>query len=154
VNARRTVHRAFWTALGLSLVLGVALLGWRREGKAPARAPDLDGWDIPQLLRRLDSAGLYLRPVPVTETGPIHRSVYLTCTDRAWAELNDLPKMREQIDCWRGTVYCEVVGHATARAEQIEQWGDCCMWRGPLVFFGDRQLLGRIRDVLMAGPPR
>jgi hypothetical protein len=154
MNAHRTVSRSFGPALGLSLVLGVALLGCRVQEKPPARDPDLDGWDTPHLIRSLESGGLHLRPIPVTETGPIHRSVYLTGTDRGWMELNDLPKVPEQIDRWHGTVYCEEVGHAEARKEQTDLWGDCCLCLGPFVFFGDRQLLGQIRDVLMAGPPR
>jgi hypothetical protein len=153
MNAHKTVRRAFYPVLGLSLVVGIALLGWRGREKNRAQELDLDGWDIPQLIQRLESGGLHLRPIAASKTGPIQRNVYLTRTDQEWVELNSLLKGREQIDRWRGTVYCVMPGQAEELKNQIDSWGDCCLCLGPFVFFGDRQLLGEIRDVLMAGPP-
>jgi hypothetical protein len=60
------------------------------------------------------------------------------------------PPRREAVDRWRGPVFCERVVQAGSRDLQIEMGGDACLVVDPFVFFGDRDLLARIRDALGA----
>jgi hypothetical protein len=122
-----------------------ALSGSRNKSSLPA---DLDHWDLPRLLHHLDGQGLGLREVPVSEAGPFGLNIFLTKTDKSWEQLNDLTKVRERVDQWRGTVYCERVSNLECYAEQIPLWGDCYLVAGRFVFFGDPELLAQIRDAL------
>jgi hypothetical protein len=162
MNAARPAQWALWPVLALGLLLGAALLRWYGKESSP-RPSDLDGWDIPRLLQRLESRGLHLVPTPATKAGPIDQGVYLTARGQTepaginpaarWVELNRLPKDPEQIGLWRGTVYCEVLRPAGMRGQLLDQWGDCGLGVGPFVFFGDRALLRRIRAALIPDPP-
>jgi hypothetical protein len=152
MTAAPTAYRAFWPALCLPLILGAALVRWWGQEKPPALPSHLDGWDIPRLLRRLESRGLDLRPIAATRDGPIRHNVYLTLPGRGWAEVNGLLKLPAHIDRWRGTVYCEVIGNPGQRGRLLRHWGDCGLGVGPFVFFGDRALLRRIRAALVPDP--
>jgi hypothetical protein len=147
------LSRAPSVALIVVLLLGAVLAGtWQSSPRRALGAgqPDLGDWQLPQLVEHLNAHGMGLRIVAVTEadTGMSATSAFLTTTGPTWSELNSLPKVRDKIDLWRGTLYCERQQQPDARAEQIELWGDCCLVIGPFVFFGDRELLARAATIL------
>jgi hypothetical protein len=118
----------------------------RRVGTADPSG--LEGWSVLDLADHLGRRGLDLRVVPTGRGRPRDAAAFLTTTDKSWSELNVLPQRVEAIDRWRGTVFCERVVQSAGRDHQVELWGDSCLVAGPFLFFGDRELLDRIRDTL------
>jgi hypothetical protein len=108
----------------------------------------MKGWDIPRLAGYLNEKGLNLRLRPTQESGPIATSAYLLTDERPWLELNRLVKTPEFMEPWRGTLYCEWGGEGRRWNNLASQWGDCHLIAGPFIFFGDRELLARVRAVL------
>jgi hypothetical protein len=112
-------------------------------------AVPLDDWDVPRLVAHLNAEGLRLRLVPTQQDGVVAQRAFLTTTSKDWAELNCLSRIPECIDRWQGCLYCE---RSTTRTgswdDQVQEWGDCCLVVGPFLFFGDRDLLERIRAAL------
>jgi hypothetical protein len=142
--------RAYWllpTAL-LAGALVVVAVG-QRPGRPATQDVPLDDWDIPQLVAYLNGEGLGLRLASVQKDGGIQHTAFLTTTDREWIDLNELPKIRNQINRWQGTLYCER-GPAEDWSERTLLWGDCCLVGGPFLFYGDRELLDRVRAALVA----
>jgi hypothetical protein len=123
-------------------------LGQRGGGSAP-RAVSLDDWDIGRLVTYLNGEGLRLRRVSTQRRGVSPLRAYLTTTAKEWLDLDSLPKDPDRIARWRGTLYCER-GPADHWPDLQGQWGDCCLVVGPFLFFGDRELLGRVRAALRA----
>jgi hypothetical protein len=113
----------------------------------------IDTWDCQDLVRHLHSAGLVYQVVSTAQTGPCDQSVYLTKTEKRWADLNNAPKVRENIDAWRGTVYCEKMAKPWQRREQVQAWGDCGLQIGSFVFFGDPEMLVEIECSLARSSP-
>jgi hypothetical protein len=85
---------------------------------------------------------------PTAVTGSRRNTAYLSSTDKGWAELAKLFKVREKIADWTGILYVEKRGADSDWSITVALWGDCCLVVGPFVFFGDRELLARVRDVL------
>jgi hypothetical protein len=127
-------------ALLTALVAGVAL---GPAGAPAARPPDMEDWDVRQLLQHLRDRGLGIRLVPVENTDVVVNRAYFTTTDKGWEDLDPMLKLREAIDRWEGTVYCERQ-HGEVLDAQMEDWGDCCLCVGPFLLFGDRALLRAI----------
>jgi hypothetical protein len=141
--------RWVWLAAFMAALTGLAVAGWRGHGTrrgAPLVLPAEDQ-TIAQLAARLESRGLALRFVPAAHRGS-SPDAFLTEGCKSWEELNGLPKLREHIDRWTGTVYCERLNNPRSRALQISLWGDYCLEAGPFLFFGDPALLARIRQAL------
>jgi hypothetical protein len=127
----------------LTVVLPISLAvrsTWRSAGQEP---PGMEHWDLRQLQQHLQEQGLEVKLVPVENTAVVTNRGYLTTTDKGWEELDPVPKYPEAIDRWQGTVYCERQ-HGVVLDAQLETWGDCCLWVGPFLLFGDRALM---RDV-------
>jgi hypothetical protein len=140
--------RACWPLLP-ALLAGALLtvtMAQRRDGAATP-AVSLDDWDIPQLAAYLNDEGLGLRLVSTQKDGVIHHTAFLTTTDQEWIDLNHLPKTRQKIDRWQGSLYCERSPFGDW-SNQTHQWGDCCLVVGPFLLFGDRELLDRVRAAL------
>jgi hypothetical protein len=140
--------RWVWLAALLALT-GLALTTWqchRTCRPAPVVLPAEDQ-TVAQVAARLESRGLKLRLVADAQTGSSH-GAYLTQGNKSWEQLNVLPKVREHIDCWAGTVHCESLNEPGSRNLQVLMWGDCCLEAGPFLFFGDPALLARIRKAL------
>jgi hypothetical protein len=78
----------------------------------------------------------------------VENSALRTTTAKDWREFLALPKSPEAIDLWRGTIYCERLNQPGSRDPQVGLWGECCLVVGPFLFFGDRDLLRRIRVAL------
>jgi hypothetical protein len=139
------------TAFAASIVLA-SWLGSRRLGPAPPGAP-LDDWDIPRLAAFLNEQGQQLRVVPTMRQGGPHETAFLTTTSRGWEDLNRLPKDAGRIALWQGTLYCERGPGGDDWLDLTRQWGDCGLVAGPFLFFGDPQLLARVRDALAFAKP-
>jgi hypothetical protein len=141
--------RAGWPFLAALLggtLMAVAL--WQRlDGPAKPALP-LHDWDIPQLVSYLNGQGLGLRLVPPQKEGVLDKEAFLTTTDQSWSDLNQLPKIRERIHGWHGTLYCLRNKEGYVLSGQVDVWGDCCLVAGPFLFFGDRDLLARVRAAL------
>jgi hypothetical protein len=136
-----------YKALPLTVLLGVAsLLVVSRVQRVHREVHRLDAWDVPQLVDHLRQQGLELRVVATQDSGPPRHNGYLTTTDRKWQELNLMLKVPEQAEQWRGALYVERCHNTDIR---VQCWGDCCLVAGPFVFFGDRELLARVRDALV-----
>ena len=136
---------------GLSLLAALlAACGWRHTDDEPTAAtPDVAGWDVPRMAEHLRSRGLTFRLIPADEPGVnAARSAYLTTTAKTWRELTVLRRARERIGDWQGTLHCERVNQPGTLDLQIQRWGDCCLEVGPFVFFGDPELLARVRTAL------
>jgi hypothetical protein len=140
-----------WPFIGLPVVVVVLLGTWNcyeaRRG-SPISASRRHATDVAHLVEYLRAGGLELRAVSADKGGAAEHNLYLTTTDKGWEQLNGVPKVPECIERWQGTVYCERVFDPATRDQQQRLWGDCCLRAGPFLFFGDRQLLGRIRACL------
>jgi hypothetical protein len=133
--------------LPLVVVLVVASLVVANRVRRVSQAADtrLDDWEVPELVEHLRKEGLELRVVPTHKGGPTRYNAYLTTTDKEWQELNLMVKVPEVVGQWRGTLYVE---RSHSGGTRVEFWGDCCLVAGPFVFFGDRDLLARVRVAL------
>jgi hypothetical protein len=142
-----------WMTVGVATAALVAgcwawQLGLPHGGK-PAR-PDMRDWDVPRLVDHLHDNGVDLHMTSPYKGKPVADVAYLSESERPWEELIYLPASPEAVDKWRGVVYCEKVASPAWRDQRIAQWGDACLDAPPFLFFGDRQLLGRIGGALQA----
>jgi hypothetical protein len=141
--------RACWPVLP-ALFAG-ALLSAGIGQQASDRLP-LDDWDIPQLVAYLNGHGMGLRVVSTRRDGVISQTAFLTTTDQEWEDLNGLAKDENQIVPWQGILYCVRGPGGDDWADLASHWGDRCLIVGPYLFYGDRELLGRVRVALSATP--
>jgi hypothetical protein len=138
--------------LSALLLAGVVLAVWIGQRKYASTSPpvSLDDWDIARLVLHLNGQGLRLRAMATQWNGVIERTAFLTTTEKTWHDFNRLPRDPQRIESWSGVVHCERGPGGEDWNALIEQWGDCCLVVGPFLFFGDRELLDRIRALLMA----
>jgi hypothetical protein len=151
-----TPLRSLRPALLTVALAGLAVsVGWHRPATDPPGEPPtvcMDGWSVPDLVRHLEARGLGLCAMPTWKGGTVIHNAFLTVPGKLFEELAGLPKDRASLDRWAGVVYCEECPRIAARDLQC-LWGDCSLRAGPFVFFGDRDLLGRIREALLDSPP-
>jgi hypothetical protein len=120
----------------------------RKHGaNPPTSMRPFKDWDIPELAIHLNRMGVEVRLRAVPKNGQPNYSAYLTATAKEWRDLNELSKDPQRIQEWRGTIYCERVG-VSDPSHLLEQWGEHCMAVGPFLFYGDAELLERVRDAL------
>jgi hypothetical protein len=124
-----------------------------RKHDADSTAPSgsINTWDIPELAVHLNRMGIEVRMRAVPRHGSLDKSAYLTATAMEWKDLNALSKDPRRIEEWLGTIYCERVGESDA-TYLIEQWGDHCLAVGPFLFYGDPELLKRVKVALASIP--
>jgi hypothetical protein len=146
-----------WAWLACLAACAGGLLLWpggpRRRGEPGVLLPG-EGWDVPRAARHLAARGLKFHLVPAEQGGTGCDRAYLTTTERTWEELDRLPKTVESLTRWQGVVYGERVHQPGALAGQVRLWGGCCLDTGPLLFFGDPDLLARISAALQQPEPR
>ncbi len=129
----------------------VVWLGSSRVEPASRGVPTVD-WDIRRLAAFLNERGLELRVVATRRDSSPEASAFLTTTDKEWKDLNLLIKGSGQKNKWRGTLYCEHDGVSGNWFDLPQQWGDCCLAAGPFLFYGDPELLARVRVSLDTFP--
>ena len=142
-------HRHAYAALAFGLVLLTAYLLPRLGApKAPPSAPE--GWQVPDLLARLESRGLRLRAVPASRsTVDLRMGAYLCEGERAWEDVAGLPTGAAHAGRWRGVVLVTGrFGPLAPLPEEAAGWGANGLRAGPFVFFGDAALLRRIAAAL------
>jgi hypothetical protein len=127
---------------------GVLAVGEGRRWTGVRPAERMKEWDCRDLVDHLHANGLQYQAVATSENGSWEQNVYLTRSARPWSELNTALKLREHLDAWRDAVYCEKAPTPSRREEQMRDWGDCCLYIGPFVFFGDRDMLAEIQASL------
>lgn len=145
----RRLRPARYAALA---VLTAAMLGasWGCHGDANARPHPrgLRAWDLPRMVAHLRDAGLDLRRVDTAKDRALGRSAFLTATDKGWEELHSLLKVRSQLAEWRGSLYVERGRDDETWDVHVAGWGSACVVAGPFIFFGDPELLARVRAAL------
>jgi hypothetical protein len=141
-----------WPFVALPVVTAALLGTWayREARTAPRTGGARAGEDmaITELVERLRAGGLTLRVVGADKAGADKNNAFLTTSKKTWEQLVGLPKSREAIDRWEGVVSCERMFLRGTRDIQMQIWGDCCLQVGSYLFFGDRDLLARIRACL------
>jgi hypothetical protein len=144
----RSMRRPFtlWllTATFMAAVLLVIALAQRTREPA---TPTMDDWSLSELVDHLNREGLELRMVPPQKNGDIGNAMFLTSTDKRWNEINALTKDPRRIGEWRKIIYCESV-KGRDPSYLMSQWGENGLVVGPFLFYGDRELLRRVRAVL------
>lgn len=142
---RLTRYGLYFTVLSAMTLLIVSV---RKHGADPAPSSrPLNDWDIPELAFQLKRMGMEVRLQAVSKNGPLSHSAYLTSTAKEWRDLNLLSKDPRRIHEWRGTIYCERVGDSEM-SHLLEQWGDRYLAIRPFIFYGDPELLDRVRIAL------
>ncbi len=137
--------------LGLALIaVAAGLTVWAFPGTDDTGvcASKVQEWSMADMLSHLKESGVELRVVSTRKDGRIEQSAFLTSTDRSWHELNLLPKSSRRMDLWNNTLYCERCPRDADLSVQAELWGENCSIVEPFVFFGDRNLLERVRSAL------
>ena len=134
-------HAAYWVIIAALCAFGLYQT-WRRDYFSADRS---DG-HLCELTLCLHRAQVPLRVVPQRKDGLLLDAMLLTETDTSVAELQHLPIDATRMDLWRGAVLvlddsnkdfaCDTTG-----------WGDNGLRLGPLLLFGDREILERIRKV-------
>jgi hypothetical protein len=144
--SRVTRYGLFLTTLAAMALLAV-VARQHSENHPPLSSRSIHQWDLPELAIYLNRMGVEVRLRAVPKNGPLSNSAYLTSTTKEWRDLNELSKDPRRIQEWQGTVYCERVGENDV-SHLLEQWGEHCLGVGPFLFYGDAQLLERVRDTL------
>jgi hypothetical protein len=139
--------RSLWVAALFMTVMTISV--GQRCSRRTAHLSALEDWDICELADHLNCAGLQVKVCSALANGDLGRSVFLTTTDKEWQELNFLFKDPRWIQQWRGTVSCERMGEQTDPVLHV--FGDHYLVVGPFLFFGDAELLERIRAILALG---
>jgi hypothetical protein len=147
--ASKHLWRGCWLLVAAVLASALLAVSLRpREASTARPAVPLDDWDIARLVAHLNSKGLRLRMVATGRNGVIDQTAFLTTTNKGWQDFNHLTRDEDQISQWQGTLYCTQGLGRNAVAELTRQWGDRCLVVGPFLFYGDRELLERVRAAL------
>ncbi len=120
----------------------LALTAWFTcRGPAAATAPD----HLPGVLSRLRQHGVALHLyTPEGAQGEVGHALYLTVEPREVAGLKALPRSPERLGRWQGIAFAEEL--ADPAQQQLD--GDGVLRYGRVLFFGDPELLTRIRGAL------
>jgi hypothetical protein len=135
--------------VALTFLVGLAIVACWKTPSAPGRSEaGMDGWEVPDLVGYLQGRGLPLHLSPTGLMANTRVNAYLTTTAKPGAELYRLVKDRRAKHRWTGVVYCGRSRHYEVLEGVVESWADCGLRAGPFVFFGDPELLARIRTAL------
>ncbi|SRR5579884_595808 len=144
---QRLSHYGWWSAALVTLIL--ASVASRPRPAASDHSPlSIDDWSILELVAHLNRMGVNVQLHSTQQDGTLGQTVFLTTLDKSWLRLNALNKDAKRIDEWRGVLYCERVGYHSPAAHLYRDRG----WEiGPFLFYGDAELLQRVRTAL--APP-
>ena len=142
--------RAHYWILCAVFLAGIALAAWLGQRTASPPPPTLDSWTLAELTDHLERAGLHLHATPAERNGG-HRAVYLTTRETSADEIGRLNKAPERLPSWHGVLYAERVDDAERRQVMLDAWGDAGRSAGPFVFYGDPELVSRVRAILTEG---
>jgi hypothetical protein len=92
--------------------------------------------------------GLHAIPTDRT-TGNFRHGAYLCGGDRNWEEVSRLLPRPEYAAEWKGVVFVVSSRSLSASpAHEVETWGANGLRAGPLVLFGDEELLRKVAAAL------
>jgi hypothetical protein len=146
----RLAHILAPALVALAVLVGLPVVAvYRGAHSGPQHsAVCMDDWDVRDLAGYLEGQGLRLHLYPTCAGGNASANAFLTTAERPGAELYGLVKDTRAMDRWAGVVYCERLRLPENREEILQSWGDCGLRADPFVFFGDPDLLARIRIAL------
>ncbi len=88
------------------------------------------------------------RIVSTRADGQIDRSFILTAGNSDEDALRKLPRVSDCAEQWRDTVMCEWLRNWQPAELFLEEWGENGLALPPFVFFGDKELLAKIKEAL------
>ena len=138
----------------LRLLLSAVLVGLVTTGLLWRVTSPSDSVDTPtQLPKSAAALAVFLKekipPARIVSTrtdGQIDRSFFLTVRETDENTLRSLPRAAERAEEWRGVVLCEWLVNQEQAGLSAEQWGEHGLELPPFVFFGDKELLRKIKD--------
>jgi hypothetical protein len=144
-------NRAPYMAALLTVLAGLIVVASSQpRGPAPSPKGAIGDWSVADMIRNLQSKGLPLQAVSTLREGSIGDNAFLLTGAKTWEELNLLPKDSRAMPRWSGVVYCKRVNRPDM--VPLALCGDCALEVGPFDFFGDPDLLARIRAALPDEP--
>lgn len=87
----------------------------------------------------------------------LESGIYICTSPRPREQLmNKLTRNPQCGSMWQGVVHCQILGEMDQMPfavksfwrEELPTWGEYGMWIGPFLFFGDPELLQRIRTLI------
>jgi hypothetical protein len=104
--------------------------------------------ELRQFLARSDLDLHVVQNTDITEEA----GIYLCTTPQSREQLWRLLRLAQWAPHWKGVVFCSAEGSsARIPGAVVEGWGENGMRLGKLLFFGDPDLLARIRKALVQG---
>jgi hypothetical protein len=146
----RLAHIPAPALVALTVLVGLVVVAvYRGAHSAPQpSAVCMDDWDVRDLAGYLEGRGLKLHLYPTWDGGNTSRNAFLATTEKTGAEMYGLVKGTTAMDRWAGVVYCERLRLPEDREEILQLWAGCGLRADPFAFFGDPELLARIRTAL------
>jgi hypothetical protein len=133
-----------WIFVGLFVVLAAATPFATRSLSRSVDPPRT----LTALTELLSQEAPSLYVVPLREDYP-EAGIYICVQSQPREQLMRLGRCSEFAGTWQGVVFCERVGNFSVVEEhEIQGWSEHGMQVGPLLFFGDPNLLRRIRTVI------
>lgn len=148
----RRISRYGWLGAALTAMILLAVAFRQRGADAVRSSRPINDWNISELVEELNRMGVEVRLRSTQKDGVAGETAFLTCTDKSWRELNALNKDAKRSQEWRGVLYCERAGERDS-THLIRQWGDRSAVVGPFLFYGDAELLRRVRAALIPFAP-
>ncbi len=142
---QRFSPHGWWSAALVTMFL-LAVAGRPRSADSRPSLPSIDDWSIVELVAHLNRMGVDVRLRSTQEAGILGPTVFLTTIDKSWPKLNALNKDAKRLDRWRGVLYCERMSSNSMPANHL--WPDRGLKIGPFLFYGDAELLERVRSAL------
>jgi hypothetical protein len=74
--------------------------------------------------------------------------VYITTTDKTFREIALLRVNPTMLDTWKGNVAIMRMNSLPGTDSPYDTWGEACLVEGDFVFFGDKEMIRSIHDIL------
>lgn len=133
-----------WIVVSVFVMSAAAIpLTWRLL-RASAEPPQT----LTKLTELLSHEAPSLYVVPVVENQP-EGGIYICTQPWPRERLSYLARNLEAIDRWKGVVFCEGASEFfIIEDHEIQTWGEHGKQIGPLLYFGDPDLLQRIEEAI------